>query len=102
MRQLRPRTAKPVLRSNKWMMQRASMVAKGKTSARGRAAVKPATTAVKPRTLARARGAALPTAASPELSRLHNLRPPGSPGGGDKGRSEADSEAVDSFQLRPS
>src|SRR5437773_12244689 len=77
MRQLRPLTAKPASRSSKWTTRRASMHAKGRTSVKGRVAVKPATMAARPRTRAKARVVALPTVASPELNQPHNLQPPG-------------------------
>jgi hypothetical protein len=57
------------------------MDAKGRTSVKDRVAVKLATTVARPKTLAKARAVALPTAASLAFSHLHNLYPPGSPGG---------------------
>src|SRR6516162_5529282 len=81
MRPLQPLTVKPALRSSKWMTQKANMDAKGRTSVKDRVAVRLATTVARPKTLAKARAVALPTAASLAFSHLHNLYPPGSPGG---------------------
>src|ERR1700751_2317742 len=80
MRQLQPLTAKPVLRSSKWMTQKANMDAKGRTSVKDRVAVRLVTTVARPKTLAKARAVALPTAASLAFSYFHNLYPPGSTG----------------------
>jgi len=63
------------------MTQKANMDAKGRTSVKDRAAVRLAITVAKPKTLAKARVVVLPTAASRAFSHLHNLYPPGSPGG---------------------
>ena len=57
------------------------MDAKGRTSVKDRAAVRLAITVAVPKTLAKARVVVLPTAASRAFSHLHNLYPPGSPGG---------------------
>src|SRR6516162_1010531 len=75
MRRLQPLTAKPVLRSSKWMTQKANMDAKGRTSVKDRVAVRLVTTVARPKTLAKARAVALPTAASLAFSHLHNPLP---------------------------